>query len=399
MTPDASADTWKKLLRARVHLLADRPFFGTLLTRLRPQPREDLERGTLALDGDTLWYDPVFVRDADLELLKLGLLNVVGHLALLHGPRQGSRDDARWAVACEYAVNAMIKDHRPQDAPALALPDDWLYDPAHAETSAEEIYGRLKGMPIAELAGLEDRVFADASCRRSDGDTSRGDGRCGDPCRPWTQEGDKWRRRVQNTAWRLREHGEMPGDLQETLGLDGPNELDWRSLLRNFILENVRHDYSWLPPNRRYLRRGILLPRLDGEGGTVAVVVDTSGSMQGDQVEACFDEVRSCMEAVPGMEVLLVQCDAEVQDSRQVQHPDELETVDVQGFGGTDFQPAFRHIEQREDRDGLDVQVVVYLTDLHGTFPAREPGWPVLWVATSDEEVPFGRRVRLDSRR
>jgi hypothetical protein len=38
----------------------------------------------------------------------------------------------------------------------------------------------------------------------------------------------------------------------------------------------------------------------------------------------------------------------------------------------------------------------VYLTDMYGTFPNKEPEYPVLWCATSDVVGPFGETLRIE---
>jgi predicted metal-dependent peptidase len=45
------------------------------------------------------------------------------------------------------------------------------------------------------------------------------------------------------------------------------------------------------------------------------------------------------------------------------------------GGGGTDFRPVF----DRVNKDGLDPECVVYLTDGMGSFPAVAPPYPVIW--------------------
>ena len=60
--------------------------------------------------------------------------------------------------------------------------------------------------------------------------------------------------------------------------------------------------------------------------------------------------------------------------------------------GGTDFRPTFERIE----KEGYEPACLVYLTDLCGPAPDSAPGYPVLWVSTTDTVGPWGETVRLE---
>ena len=84
-------------------------------------------------------------------------------------------------------------------------------------------------------------------------------------------------------------------------------------------------------------------------------------------------------------------------------------TIDAKGGGGTDFRPVFDLIDnpnsqlstlnsQLSDPDEPPV-CVVYLTDLDGSFPAKEPEYPVLWCVppgvNANRKIPFGEIVAV----
>lgn len=383
MTDDAR----QTMTRARVELLHEHAFFGTLVSYLRPEPDPEIRDGWLDVRGSTLVYDPDAVAERELERVKLGLLNTVAHLALDHPDRQGARDEDRWRVAAEFAANATIAQSTPRHGPPIQVPDDWLLEARFFEQSAEEIYEKIRLVALPEIADWVGRVPTGAACRSGDADGAGDGGRC-------TRCGNgAWTRRVRQAARKAQ--GDLPGDLAHQLSIGQDGAVDWRAKLREFLTDRFREDFRWTPPNRRYLDRDFLVPSLSGQGGLVAFAVDTSGSMGDDEVAACVGEVREAMEMLPGLEVLLIQCDAEVQDVQRVREPDALDAIEVHGRGGTDFRPVFEEIDGPRE-DGRSVDALVYLTDLHGTFPAQAPAVPVLWVGTTGEEVPFGRVVWLE---
>ena len=87
----------------------------------------------------------------------------------------------------------------------------------------------------------------------------------------------------------------------------------------------------------------------------------------------------------------MVYCDAEIAKQGGVQEYTPGQEIDFRpvGRGGTDFRPPFA----RAEREGWQLAAAIYLTDLEGPFPEREPAYPVLWVATSKAKAPWARRM------
>jgi predicted metal-dependent peptidase len=53
----------------------------------------------------------------------------------------------------------------------------------------------------------------------------------------------------------------------------------------------------------------------------------------------------------------------------------------------------FNYIE----KENLQPETMIYLTDLYGKFPSEAPTYPVIWAATTSREVPWGDVVRLEA--
>ena len=72
----------------------------------------------------------------------------------------------------------------------------------------------------------------------------------------------------------------MPGQVEETVKGAHASTLDWRTLLRRYMTDTAKSDYSWSLPNRRLIDSGLYLPSIRSEGmETIAVIIDTSGSL------------------------------------------------------------------------------------------------------------------------
>jgi predicted metal-dependent peptidase len=71
-----------KIQKARIALLLDHPFFGSLLFRLRERERRSIK--TMATDGVSLFFNPEYVTAISQAELKGSLAHEVMHPALQH---------------------------------------------------------------------------------------------------------------------------------------------------------------------------------------------------------------------------------------------------------------------------------------------------------------------------
>ena len=54
--------------------------------------------------------------------------------------------------------------------------------------------------------------------------------------------------------------GKLPGAIAETVRGAHTARLDWRALLRRFLADSAKNDYSWSAPNHRFIDSGLYLP-------------------------------------------------------------------------------------------------------------------------------------------
>lgn len=370
----AASASGTRLTRARVQLLLKHPFFGTLALHLTPVETQSV--ATAAVDGTHLFFHPEWIATlTDAELLFVTAHEVL-HCVLDHLARVGGRDHELFNVACDYAVNLLLTDA------GLTMPSCGLWDERFRGLSAEQIYKLLvKEGGCGSLRAL-DKILPLAG--------QNGYGSAGRAVSA-EQMSTVWRRRTVQAATQARQAGTLPGDLSQII--DGLQEarLDWRTLLRRFLDPLARSDYRMLPPNRRHLYRGWYLPSLWGEYAHLVIALDTSGSVDDEQVRVFLSEVQGAMMQIADYRIDLVQCDAMIQ-RHQVYGPGEPLTTTVRGRGGTDFRPVFDWVEAQN----LTPHALVYLTDGYGAFPVEPPPYPALWLMNSDVCAPWGEIVRLD---
>lgn len=189
--------------------------------------------------------------------------------------------------------------------------------------------------------------------------------------------------------------GSIPKSIQtelQRIEQDRQPKVDWRRTLRLFA--NSGYRTSLVPTNRRVSKRFNTFPgtRVKREK-SVAVVIDTSGSVSTDQLELFSAEVHGIWKS--GADVHVIECDAKVQRTYSYRGKP---LGRVKGGGGTSFDPAFEWL--RNLRNGR-FDVCLYLTDGWADAPRVRPRCQVMWVLTdhlsSTEHLKFGRILVLPS--
>ena len=108
------------------------------------------------------------------------------------------------------------------------------------------------------------------------------------------------------------------------------------------MTDAAARDYSWSVPNRRFIDSGLYLPSIRSEGmGTLAVIIDTSGSVDSDALAAFWSEVREVAAEIEPERIVVLQVDAAVQDEEHYAPGELPERIVVKGRWGTDFRPGF----------------------------------------------------------
>ena len=193
--------------------------------------------------------------------------------------------------------------------------------------------------------------------------------------------------------------GKAPGAVQETIQDAHRSTLDWRSLLRRYMTDAAARDYSWSVPNRRFIDSGLYLPSIRSEGmGTLAVIIDTSGSIDSDALAAFWSEVREVTAEIEPERTVVLQVDAAVQDEEHYAPSELPERIVVKGRWGTDFRPGFERLAEQ----GVRPAVCLYFTDMDcDRYPETEPEFSVIWVdygaaaGRSPEPPPWGEHIRI----
>lgn len=369
-----------KLSKARAALVLSQPFFGSLALRLRCVADATVE--TMAVDGESIFYNPDFVESLTFDEITGVVAHEVMHLACAHHARRGERDPRLWNRAGDYAINGLLI------AAGFTLPAGRLQDSRFDDMPAEEIYAvlereRTNGSGIDTGAPGEDPGGCGA-VRDAPGEHG---------CKPSPAELSQAAKDWQIAALQAAQvAGELPAGIARLVDTLRQPRIDWRHVLRRFVETTARSDYQWFPPNRRYISMGFYLPSIrSDELGPIVIAIDTSGSIRKEAVEQFAAELSAVLEDCRPEIVHLLYCDRTITGVESLTADDLPLKLNPKGGGGTDFRPPFDWV----GRSGLRPACLIYLTDLKSRkFPAA-PDYPVLWVATSNKSAPFGETLPI----
>ncbi len=434
------------LTRARACLVAEHPFFGALALRLTF--RADPACVDLWTDGKTLAFNPAFASAIPDDALIGALAHEVLHLALGHHLRRRWRDAKLWNRACDFAVNQVLLES------GFVLPQGFAHDPTFTGQHAEEIYttlADLQEMPKnrgarssraaqnasaareADAASLKGGTPVDQPGAARSGPEAKGsrgeetpDEAAGNKAADRQASGRKEKGGAASFMGEVRDHpavrdsrdeasrkgveqeldiavtqswqraahmGSLPAGLARQLKRAWRPRLDWRSLLRQFLEECARSDYTWNTPNRRYIYQDIYLPsRREACLECVVLAVDCSGSVDEPSLTMFCAELSSVLEAFDATLTVLFH-DTKVHTSVTLTRMDIPVRLEPVGGGGTDYRPVCRHIEEA----GLRPACLIWFTDLECSRYPEAPAYPVLWVCSSAnaQPPPFGQVVHL----
>ena len=371
---------------------------ASILLYVPAVPASDADR-TAWTDSRKMYFAGGYFRHAPEEQVAIAIHEAL-HVALRHVQRgealrlrEGPAYDARrWNIACDAIVNHSIGGCRWCKLPAGAWYPENCIDPAKLKQrppelwTAEEFYNELRDQErqhgkLRESAGsfcAQDLIAAPGSRVPAIGAHEEG------------MEQGIWRERLVRA-----QAGSAPGSVLRRLAADVPKpEVRWETVLRNFLIARLMPltETTWDRPSRRTLAMGReacwIEPGIGRRPGIrrAGVVIDTSGSVDERLLGMFLSEINNLI-VQTSCEIVLVDCDAEVQQVSKHRMP--IRSYVAKGGGGTDFRPAIEALR------GAAPDVAVYFTDLMGTFPERRPPFPLLWLATRDLAVPFGRKVPL----
>lgn len=413
----------KRVDRAQLRALFSVPFFAPGIAKL-PVVFDD-RWPTACTDGKKIMWNREWFDSLKDEVLVTVLCHEVAHPMLGHLWRFPSgADQTVWNIAADHAVNNMLKEFGESiTAKAFAnpfpMPDGPICcDPKYKDMAEEAIYADLiRNQPPGGGEGKrKGPQSVSAVSGQGPGGQSQPPGQGGGKSPPSGRPGafgefipaqgntpeqqaaqkqleTDWQATLMQSLAIAKGRGNVPGSLERFVDELLHPKVPWVDLLRNWLREKAEDDWNWMKPNQYFNDNEFILPSLDGERmGTVIFATDTSGSIDAEALAQFQSEKQACLDDMKPSKLIDIYCDSKIQGEQEYRVGDEI-SHKAPGGGGTSFVPVFERLEELPEKPKL----VVYLTDLDGAFPDKQPDYPVLWVVHGGKtEVPFGDVVPIE---
>jgi predicted metal-dependent peptidase len=371
-----------RMQKARAKMLIKHPFFATLLVSTPWVMTKDVE--TAATDMTTLYFNPDFMESLDDEEILFVLAHEVMHMALEHGLRQQARNHVVWNIACDYALNLVLKES------GFKIWSKALCSDAFKDKSADQIYDIINQAKQKQQGGGGGKSGGVGQPGGEHHSPMLGDLK-DDPKNVDPAQQAKVKRGIQQkvaaAACQARLAGKLSGSLERLVGEILDPKVPWSHVLRDYMTRVTKDDEVWNKRNRRFAN--VYLPARHSEKmGEIVLIGDTSGSISNEEICKYMTEAGAIAEDVHPERIRIIWADAQVK-GEQVFEDGELIVPKPVGGGGTDMRKPLKKAEK------YDPECVILFTDGYTPWPDVEPDFPLIVCCTTDVAVPVGLDVRI----
>jgi len=391
--------------QTKIRLMLDYPFFGSLA--LTMQLIEDSSIQTVTTNGKEVRYNQDFIAGLSSANKLFIYIHEICHVILGHSVRRGNRKPEPWNIACDYAANLLIHESTNVVRPPWAL-----FSRDYEGWSAERIYEELADKYTDQIQrSVDQRDDGEELTPAEQSQQEAYDGLAEASAESGTVEDSAPEDNV--TEEELHSSAALITRILTATGTPPPpairtlvatfvdTKIRWQDLLSRFMSETCANKYDWMIPNRRYQGSGgVILPSLStNDSLTIAVVIDTSGSVDINLLSEFVSEFKILISSIPYNKVIVMSCSDYVHGPKVFTKGEDINFV-PQGSGSTAFAPAFEYIANMDENPSC----VIYFTDLFSDTFGQSPGCPVLWIGKYSERwekshldrIPFGEIINME---
>lgn len=365
---------------------------------IREATPEEVAAGikTEATDGRNLWINADFWKSIPLDQQVAELVHELYHKILLHPLRRGGRNRYLWNVACDYVINAAMKKQNfnfPTTGPMA-----WLYEPKYEGWLAESVYTDLMTEFKKKNPGMTPGAGVPGVPQISDGREDLQDMEDIDEPEKKAEVEMQIKAMVDRAITMAKAMGTLPAGIEAgVVEATKPSREPWFNHLHRFMQSLRSMNYNWARVNRRALRtHRCFAPMHYGEAlGTVALMIDTSGSCYDRAQQANFTSHLNAIinEAMPDR-VIVSYFDTQVYPGEEFEAGECDVVLKPKGGGGTCFRDLFAYLE----RNGIEPDVCIVLTDLCGSFAPEGPDYPLIWASVEPGmTAPYGEVIEISN--
>lgn len=394
-------------------------FFDVAIAKLAVKERQSI--GCIATDGQTLFYDPIYVLKQYQENPKLVpriYLHVLLHCIFSHSFQYQKLEAQNWDLATDIAVENVILD--------MGLAGVTLETDAEASgklkilredvgpLTAERIYRYFRLNPLtreteAELTALFQRDVHSLWKPAEQLEITK---------EQWKKISERVKADLKTFSKAKKGAETLEKNLEETTR----DRYDYSAILKRFTVmgEDItvnddEFDYVYYTYGLEHYGNLPLIEPLEykeiNKVKEFVIAIDTSASCRGPIVRAFLRKTYSILKGSENffhkINVHIIQCDNEVQSDTKITNEEDFETFmkygKLNGFGATDFRPVFEYVEKLQGQNEFEnLKGLIYFTDGYGIYPERMPDYDVIFAFLDEDEnrapvPPWSMKVILES--
>ena len=215
--------------------------------------------------------------------------------------------------------------------------------------------------------------------------------------------------------------GSSTGNLMVNLSVANRKRYDYRDFLKRFssLSEEMKistEEFDYIPyvfGLNHYENMPLVEPLEYQESDRVrdfVIAIDTSASCAGALVQQFAEKTYDVLKNTEGfgrkVNIHIVQCDCDIRSDTKITEMRDFEKAfeefHSQGYGGTDFRPVFRYVDDLiEAREFTNLKGLIYFTDGLGKYPDAPPGYETVFVFVDEEDKrrkvpPWAMKVVMD---
>ena len=388
-------------------------YLDVALSGLAWEMTTDISR--IGTDGLRLLYEPHYLADLYRKhpmLVNRVYLHIIFHCVFRHILRPCPKDQKRWHLACDVAVESLIDGmHHRSIRMSVSPLRRSLYQELRKELkvlTAEGIYRILGKMDLnevrlqrlAEEFSLDDHTYWPAPPERNDKQPIPPNAMMRTIQKKW----DDVSSRMQTELTMGRESGQEDGDLVDELAVENRERYDYKEFLRKFAvlkeeteIDPDSFDYVFYSYGLRVYGNMPLIEPLESKEvkkiEEFVIIIDTSMSCSGELVRKFLEETYGVLSESESfftkINVHIIQCDEKVHTDKRItsrkEMKDYMEHLELYGDGGTDFRPAFEWVDKLlEQHEFHNLKGMIYFTDGFGIYPKKMPPYKTAFVFMQD---------------
>tara|TARA_R110001592_G_scaffold347760_1_gene641484 strand:- start:6757 stop:7908 length:1152 start_codon:yes stop_codon:yes gene_type:complete len=372
-------------------ILFKEPFYGLFLIGLKKNFTDEIPTAAVGRNGinTSLYVNPEFFASLDDDkkygLIKHELLHIAfGHMTM----RDIFQDKKLFNIAADLEINQYIEQHK--------LPEGGITMSSFPELSLPYRAGTKKYYSLLKKAQEDGKSESLQNLL----DTQDGDSMYDH--QTWEEFEDipestqrliekQVDHQINTTAESLeKSQGNIPGELKniiERIRHVEPPKFNWKRYLRRFVGNSnvVYTKKSRKKVNKRFPGNPAIKIKTRNH---VLVGIDTSASVSISELKEFLAELYHISKT--GNQITIAQCDIKISSVKKFNPKDDF---NIEGRGGTDFQPVIDHFNEKGCYTTL-----LYFTDGEASSPINCPK-NTLWVhstrCTINNNLP-GKSIQLN---